>query len=524
MRRRGRANRSGRLTAAPARESVWSRILPRASDVSLPVLYMYALWFIILFDPHRWLASLGLTPFNRLASVAFLPLVVIIPLQGPAILLNMRKWVWYPLFLSFVVVALITIPLAPNRGLAWETVQPFVLYYLLAVGTFIFVRSVRQATPIFVMMFFLQFIWWQYHARTAGRVYWHPSLANFDGYGPLMVMGIAFAFYFAYAVRSRWLRWIGLAVAAGCVLGVVASFARGAFIGAAAVIVMIVLRSPHKGRAALAAVLSVIVITASAEILFPSGAFWHEMKTIVTENKETGTGADRWTLWGMAIEVFQERPVLGVGAGNFGAFAANYFEYGDEVAGTYAGNPRTLYNRSLHSLYFQILSEMGGVGSFVFLLLIFDFWRRNLKLRSEAALARWRRAGVDLDLRSLAIGLETAMVGCLVTGAFYALYLYMHWFYTLVAVNALLFGLVVESRGAPVAHAGTTGRGDRGPRPPGRGRQPAGRSSRGRKGRLRPAARRPAPALSSVRDSLVAGSAVGGSSVPGEEGDTRRGD
>lgn len=414
--------------------------------------YIYLLWAVNLFDPHRWIASFGPSAFGRLAAILFVPLLIGLVLQLPGILARRPSWVWYPLMLMFVLSAVTVVPFALNRGMAWESTQPLVLWYLLGVGTLAFATRPRDVAPILTMIF-LQFAWWLVHGKvTSGVVGWHPLLANLDGYGALMVVGLGFCVYYGLALPSRWMRRFAILVAGLCLLGVIGSFARGAFFGAVAVVGIMFLRAKRKGRAAAGIVGAVAVTLVGAALVSPDGNFWSEIQSSFTEGKEEGTGRDRWVLWTMAIEVWKEHPVTGVGLGNFGVFASSYFDVSSafderaEQVGHYGINPGRLYRRSLHSMYFQILSELGTLGSLLFVALIVDFWRRNRRLRTRAAQNRWRSMS-DIDLYKLAVAVESAMVGLLVTGAFYAVYISMHWLYTLLTLGVLLDGVTSEIPG-----------------------------------------------------------------------------
>ncbi len=406
-----------------------------------PVLYIYALWALIIFDPHRWLASLGPGFLDRMGTVLFLPLVILMLVRGPMIAAWAKSWMVYPAFLAYIAFAVGTAPLAYNRSVAWETVQSLILFYLLALGTLLFIRTAREAVPI-VLMFLFQFLWWGYHARLSAMVYWHPGYANTDGVGSLLVMGIGICFYFGLASENKWIKRLAFALAAYCVLGVVASFARGAVLTAGLVLVILWVRSPRKGAAAAGAVLAIGLVIGSSALLHEEGAFWAEMQSTFTEGTREGTGRDRWELWKAAVRVWKEQPIIGTGARNFGPFAAEFFAFG-ELPGY--ENPGRLFSRNLHNAYFQILSEFGVVGCLLFLWLIGDFWRRNLQLRRPAVLYAWHtRSDGKLDLRYVSLGLELAMIAFLVNSLFYA-QLYVHWMYTLLIGNYLLHAVTIPT-------------------------------------------------------------------------------
>src|SRR3989442_13287222 len=50
---------------------------------------------------------------------------------------------------------------------------------------------------------------------------WHPDLSNTDAFGPLMVIGMAFSFYYAVAARRAPARVLAFVVTALCVDSVV---------------------------------------------------------------------------------------------------------------------------------------------------------------------------------------------------------------------------------------------------------------------------------------------------------------
>ena len=142
------------------------------------VKYMYVVWAIVLFDPHRLLASIGPGIFARTMTFTFMALLVMIALEAPAALSSRRGvWIVFPLMGAFIANALVSSFFALNRGTAWENTQPFIIYYVLGVGTFFFVKNARQLLPIIYMLCFYQFLWWEINARAAGVVWVAAILA-----------------------------------------------------------------------------------------------------------------------------------------------------------------------------------------------------------------------------------------------------------------------------------------------------------------------------------------------------------
>jgi O-antigen ligase len=400
-----------------------------------------AFWGLVLFEPHMWLSALGLGPAGKLLTLMTAVVTLALLLRPPS-----RGWV-VPL-LSYLLFITLTMPFAVNRGSAYGPIKATLVFYVLAVATLAWVKEPRQARPILLAVFVGQFLWWGLLGVTQGQVDWNSNLSNYDGYGPMMTLGIGLAFYFGLAARNRRLRWLGFAVAALSIAGVVASFARGAVLSSFAVGGIIWLRWPHKLRAtaALLAALLVMIVAASftnevargGDLDSPKG-FWSDLATVTKEFDESNEGSsnDRRMLWATAVVVFHQYPILGAGAGNFGPAAA---ELPLEVfAGWDFDNPARLWDRALHSSYYQVLSEGGLVGCLLYLWILIDFFRRNAALRSKQSFERWNSISKgELDIRYLSWGLEAGMVAFLTTGLFYN-QLYVHWLYTLIIMNALLF-------------------------------------------------------------------------------------
>jgi len=382
-------------------------------------------------------------------------------LGGLALLHNPR---WYPQFLLYFASACVMVPFAENAGVARDLVLKILLLnYLLAVGSLTFIKTVDKAR-LLVLVFFLQFPWWIVQTRftdsnvgqTVWRpIGWHPNLGNTDGFAPLMVIGAAFAFYYGVATRERFLRWLAFASAAACVVGMVAAYTRGASLAFGVVLVYAWLRSPSKGRTFGRLAFAALVFLLATSVIYSGGGFWARLATITSEGVSAGTGQDRWQLWQMGWEVFKQRPVLGVGAGNFGIFAFHHLPP-DQLLGPYLANRGALYGRPLHSICPEILSEFGAVGMLAFVALLVDFWRRNKALRSAAFVAGWRHAAPEgPDLTAVSLGLEAAMVAFLITGVFYD-QLFVHWVYSLVTVNAVVHATAARAAAirmsAPSSH------------------------------------------------------------------------
>lgn len=396
----------------------------------LAVAILFIEWGFILFDFDYFLTSLIGMPgiIQRIRLALLIPLILSIVLYGKP------RDIYWPLAL-FVLLHMLHVPFTPNRGFALIGFKKTFVLLVMITATISMIRTPSRMLTLY-NMFLLSFPWFVLHGVPSGHVHWHTELGSRDAFGPLGVIAMGIGYFSFVGFRQKSGRYIALAATAGGVLAVVASFARGAFVGAAVVGGLIWLRARRKLAALMAGVAGIILLFIAAEVVHPGGAFWAEMATIEAGSSE-GTGESRIKMWTkLAWPAFLANPIFGVGANCIGIVGTKIIQPG-ELKGR-KKNPATLYLRQLHNIYFQLLSEQGLVGTGLWLFMLFDFFRRLSRLRTPSARANWSRAVQGrIDLLYISLGLEAAMVGFLVCGVFYN-QLYRPWFYTYLLFAILL--------------------------------------------------------------------------------------
>lgn len=225
-----------------------------------------------------------------------------------------------------------------------------------------------------------------------------------------LALGCATALPFALFGFDQWSgrkRWLCAAIGALIVAAIVASHSRGGFLGLIAVIAYYLVASRRKMRS-----LILVVAFAFAFMTLAPPSYFGRLGTMV--ETDVGTAQGRRFLWTAATNMWKASPILGVGAGNFHHLVGRYqprdFE-GDDYLHNWTGT-------TVHSLYFQVLSEQGTVGV---LLLAFIFWKHFWTLRQLRRSMRSRRdAPPDLrrDVELYASALSGAVLGYGVAGAF----------------------------------------------------------------------------------------------------------
>jgi O-antigen ligase len=242
-----------------------------------------------------------------------------------------------------------------------------------------------------------------FHFRASGTGGAPGWFANSGEFGIEMCMFLPIILYLTMGLRphlSRWKFFALLGIAGTAIVGIVASSSRGALVGGAAVMLFMLARSKRKARA----LASVIVIGTLIFVAIPP-----ESKLRMSNSGADLTSQLRLTYWTRGIEITNDHPLLGIGYGNWAAY------YGDHYDGPV---------QQAHNSVLQAASELGYPGLLSLLLLVGCSFALNARSRALAI-----RAGPDGRLTyNLAIGLDGALIGFLVSGFFIsALYYPFFW-------------------------------------------------------------------------------------------------
>lgn len=228
-----------------------------------------------------------------------------------------------------------------------------------------------------------------------------------------MTIFIPLAVYFILALARHWERWkvwlMWLMPTAG-VIGVLASSSRGGQLGVAAVVLVMAAKSQKKFKA----VAAVLLVAVSAYALMPEA-----QRERFTEMGEDRTSQTRLTYWGHGLEIMNDRPVLGIGHDNWLPYYQTYY---DPDAGQVP-----------HSIYIEAGTELGYTGLFAFLLLAGFTFLLNHRTRRMSLRCR----GDPSFLYYMAHGLDVALVGFMVSGAFVTVLYYPYFWINLAMTSAL---------------------------------------------------------------------------------------
>jgi probable O-glycosylation ligase (exosortase A-associated) len=237
-----------------------------------------------------------------------------------------------------------------------------------------------------------------------------------------LIMILPLMRYLQLHTPYRWVRWgmAGAMVLSG--LSILASYSRGAFVAAAVMAMMMLLKSQR--RIMIGAALAFVLV---GMLSFMPEKWFDRMETI-QHYEEDRSVTGRINAWWFAYNLAKDRPVLG---GGFSVFQSR------EMFERYAPEPERIKNA--HSIYFEVLGEHGFVGLALFLVL----WIATL--RTGTRIIRRTRGRDDLRwARDLAAMVQVGLIGYAVNG----LFLNKAFFdlsYHLVAIMALTQVLVAKA-------------------------------------------------------------------------------
>lgn len=210
--------------------------------------------------------------------------------------------------------------------------------------------------------------------------------------------------------------------ALSCV-AIIATQSRGGFLGLISVVGMLWLFSKSKLKWLSIACLGIIAFGTIAINFLPEG-YIEDLKGISDPNDNTRS--ERIETWEIAWIMYLDNFILGVGAGNF---AWNVVDY-QHQASWWTYDARSLQGRQTHSMYFQILADLGTVGIFLYFSFLLSTMKKLYKLQKNILRTKQKNTPSPdkrlIGLGMMARGLFISIFPYLVSGAFISVGYYPH--------------------------------------------------------------------------------------------------
>ena len=264
----------------------------------------------------------------------------------------------------------------------------------------------------------------------SSRVYGPPGntfISENNSIAVALVMVIPLMYFLRSLVSSKWLKLAILGAMGLTFMAILGSHSRGALLAVAAMVAFLWLKSGNKF---LFGVLLVALIPVA--IGFMPSNWTDRMKTIETY-KEDSSAMGRVNAWKMAINVANDRPLVG---GGFELYTARTFA-------KYAPNPLDIH--SAHSIYFQILGEHGYVGLALFLAIGCVGWL------NASRITRWSRSNEEHAWAGeLARMIQVSLIGFAVGGLFVNIAYWENLYYEILAIM-VVHNLMLHSESQPAA-------------------------------------------------------------------------
>lgn len=214
----------------------------------------------------------------------------------------------------------------------------------------------------------------------------------------ILLFPLAFTISSIFYRRSLLEASIAALISAVIVAAIIFTQSRGAAIGLMAVLAIMALRRFKARTPALIAFVVATPLLVGAMNLSEraSGGFVEASEGDLDESAQ-----HRLDAWKTAINMAVARPLTGVGLGNFPQL---YYAYTD-----------FWFNREIavHSMWFQVLSELGFVGFGLFVAMIWTSFKVNAR-----SLEWLGGAHAPISLRAAGMGLEAALAGTCASGTF----------------------------------------------------------------------------------------------------------
>ncbi len=233
-----------------------------------------------------------------------------------------------------------------------------------------------------------------------------PFLGNGNDFALSLNLILPLAIFFVSYERKRWLKTIALFLTCVFTMGIFLTQSRGGILAFAGMALFLVFTSRHKIYAMAILIIAAIFLY----FAFPNAS--DRMQTLRNYQEEP-SARGRLDAWKASIKMAYDKPLTGVGIGNFApAYGIIY-------------RPQDAYHQYswvvAHSMYFEILGELGLPGIIFLLLILFISYWDNLVSYS---LIRFRNNYEDI--RKFPVFLSAILISFMIGGAFLSCSSYPH--------------------------------------------------------------------------------------------------
>lgn len=260
---------------------------------------------------------------------------------------------------------------------------------------------------------------------------WGPAgsiLGDNNHFALGMVALLPIVLYLYKQSSSRWLKLIFIGSSLLVMASIMGTLSRGGVIGIAGMGIYALFKSGKSVRYALA----IVPLLVSAALFAPD-RWSNRMDTIATASQDDSF-MGRVIAWKQSTLIAMDHPVFGGGfhAVQNGEVWTHYARSFDKLDIIPTPAPNPLVPRAAHSIYFQVLGDLGFVGLMLFLGILVSSWRSaSFVIKQARDHPQWRWA------KDLASCLQYSLIAYIVSGAALSM-AYFDYIYIIFALLAVM--------------------------------------------------------------------------------------
>jgi O-antigen ligase len=335
-----------------------------------PGVFLYFdLFFLVPAAIYLWQVMFRKARVNW-ASFALVPYVLLTISTGYG---RAENPYWFLAYSSRMVVAMLFMGTVAARGRA-ETITRVLGWTLIpqvAYGLYQLVVNERGYLYSLLYPHYVDYTWTE-----RARAFFFTE-NNFGSYCAIVMIMV---FALGLRTRSHGSRLLCYLMGLIGLVGLAATGSRGAWLGAIAGFVLVLIQNRRGVGLKLALGIAVVIVSVVVTVTSLQYTALQRSTDLDTFTVET-----RSTVWLAAVRLFLEHPFTGVGLTNYTELMPSAVDWSSTPA-------------AAHNTYLQVLSEDGIIGFLLFFVPVFYLLRRNVKLAKESTAALLVSAGLVVFL------------------------------------------------------------------------------------------------------------------------------
>lgn len=367
-------------------------------------------------------------PQDVLPIGAIRPGMIIVILMSLFILSNLNlvgkafSYKQFRLILYFNLLLLVHVPFAENNYWAYLAAKNMMLFIPFILSIIICVDSIKRLkiliTTLIVLMLYMSLF--SIFNKGMGTGAYFKDENDLSLY---VNTYIPFSYFLLLSAKKKYEKIFHLLCIGFGLLSIVVSFSRGGLVGLIAMVLVAWFYAPNKIRN-----IFILCLLLLASIPFLDEAYINEMGTIA--NTDSGTANERMMSWKAAWYMFLDNP-MGVGGNNF------MIRFPEYQAGDFE---RGMWGRAAHSLLFTLLPELGLLGIFIYLKLLYINVKDIFKVKKATEGNAESSDDDSIYLNSLSLALLASLAGYFASAIFLSVLYYPHYYY-LTAIIVVMMNL-----------------------------------------------------------------------------------